>query len=58
MLNEAWMAGAEDRRAEIANAIRGTSKLTGKRGLIIGEDVKATEGQLAIAKALCRHWRC
>lgn len=50
MLNEAWMAGAEDRRAEIANAIRGTSKLTGKRGLIIGEDVKATEGQLAIAK--------
>lgn len=50
MLNEAWMAGAEDRRAEIANAIRGTSKLTGKRGLIVGEDVKATEGQLAIAK--------
>lgn len=50
MLNEAWMAGAEDRKAEIANAIRGTSKLTGKRGLIIGEDVKATEGQLAIAK--------
>lgn len=50
MLNEAWMAGAEDRRAEIANAIRGTSKLTGKRGLIIGEEVKATEGQLAIAK--------
>lgn len=50
MLNEAWMAGAEDRRAEIANAIRGTSKLTGKRGLIIGEDVKAAEGQLAIAK--------
>lgn len=48
--NEAWMAGAEDRRAEIANAIRGTSKLTGKRGLIVGEDVKATEGQLAIAK--------
>lgn len=48
--NEAYMAGAEDRRAEIANAIRGTSKLTGKRGLIIGEDVKATEGQLAIAK--------
>ena len=44
------MAGAEDRKAEIANAIRGTSKLTGKRGLIIGEDVKATEGQLAIAK--------
>ena len=50
MLNEAWMAGAEDRKAEIANAIRGTSKLTGKRGLIVGEDVKATEGQLAIAK--------
>lgn len=50
MLNEAWMAGAEDRKAEIANAIRGTNKLTGKRGLIIGEDVKATEGQLAIAK--------
>lgn len=50
MLNEAWMAGAEDRRAEIANAICGTSKLTGKRGLIVGEDVKATEGQLAIAK--------
>lgn len=50
MLNEAWMAGAEDRKAEITNAIRGTSKLTGKRGLIIGEDVKATEGQLAIAK--------
>nr|DAW58162.1 MAG TPA: hypothetical protein [Caudoviricetes sp.] len=50
MLNEAWMAGAEDRKAEIANAIRGTSKLTGKRGLIIGEDVKAAEGQLAIAK--------
>lgn len=49
MLNEAWMAGAEDRRAEIANAIRGTSKLTGKRGLIVGEDVKATEGQLALA---------
>ena len=48
--NEAYMAGAEDRRAEIANAIRGTSKLTGKRGLIVGEDVKATEGQLAIAK--------
>lgn len=50
MLNEAWMAGAEDRKAEIANAICGTSKLTGKRGLIVGEDVKATEGQLAIAK--------
>lgn len=50
MLNEAWMAGAEDRRAEIANAIRGTNKLTGKRGLIVGEDVKATGGQLAIAK--------
>ncbi len=50
MLNEAYMAGAEDRKAEIANAIRGTSKLTGKRGLIIGEDVKATEGQMAIAK--------
>ncbi len=50
MLNEAWMAGAEDRKAEIANAIRGTSKLTGQRGLIVGEDVKATEGQLAIAK--------
>lgn len=49
MLNEAWMAGAEDRRAEIANAIRGTSKLTGKRGLIVGEDVKATEEQLALA---------
>ena len=48
--NEAYMAGAEDRRAEIANAIRGTSKLTGKRGLIVGEDVKATEGQMAIAK--------
>lgn len=48
--NEAYMAGAEDRRAEIANAICGTSKLTGKRGLIVGEDVKATEGQLAIAK--------
>lgn len=47
--NEAYMAGAEDRRAEIANAIRGTSKLTGKRGLIVGEDVKATEGQLALA---------
>lgn len=50
MLNEAYMAGAEDRKAEIANAIRGTNKLTGKRGLIVGEDVKATEGQLAIAK--------
>lgn len=50
MLNEAWMAGAEDRKVEIANAIRGTNKLTGKRGLIVGEDVKATEGQLAIAK--------
>lgn len=50
MLNEAWMAGAEDRRAEIANAIRGKSKLTGKRGLIVGEDVKATEGQKEIAK--------
>lgn len=49
MLKEAWMAGAEDRRAEIANAIRGTSKLTGKRGLIVGEDVKATEEQLALA---------
>ena len=49
MLNEAWMAGAEDRRAEIANAIRGTSKLTGKRGLIVGEEVKATEEQLALA---------
>ena len=47
--NEAYMAGAEDRRAEIANAIRGTSKLTGKRGLIVGEDVKATEEQLALA---------
>ena len=47
--NEAWMAGAEDRRAEIANAIRGTSKLTGKRGLIVGEEVKATEEQLALA---------
>lgn len=47
--NEAWMAGAEDRRAEIANAICGTSKLTGKRGLIVGEDVKATEEQLALA---------
>lgn len=43
------MAGAEDRRAEIANAICGTSKLTGKRGLIVGEDVKATEEQLALA---------
>lgn len=50
MLNEAYMAGAEDRKAEIANAIRGTNKLTGKRGLIVGEDVKATEGQMAIAK--------
>lgn len=50
MLNEAWMAGAEDRKVEIANAIRGTNKLTGKRGLIVGEDVKATEGQMAIAK--------
>lgn len=50
MLNEAYMAGAEDRKAEIANAIRGTNKLTGKRGLIVGEDVKATGGQLAIAK--------
>ena len=49
LLNEAYMAGAEDRRAEIANAICGTSKLTGKRGLIVGEDVKATEGQLALA---------
>lgn len=49
MLNEAWMAGAEDRKAEIANAIRGTNKLTGKRGLIVGEDVKATEEQLALA---------
>lgn len=49
MLNEAWMAGAEDRKAEIANAICGTSKLTGKRGLIVGEDVKATEEQLALA---------
>lgn len=47
--NEAYMAGAEDRKAEIANAIRGTSKLTGKRGLIVGEDVKATEEQLALA---------
>lgn len=47
--NEAYMAGAEDRRAEIANAIRGTSKLTGKRGLIVGEEVKATEEQLALA---------
>ena len=47
--NEAYMAGAEDRRAEIANAICGTSKLTGKRGLIVGEDVKATEEQLALA---------
>ena len=50
MLNEAYMAGAEDRKTEIANAIRGTNKLTGKRGLIVGEDVKATGGQLAIAK--------
>ena len=50
MLNKAYMAGAEDRKAEIANAIRGTNKLTGKRGLIVGEDVKATEEQLAIAK--------
>lgn len=50
MLNEAYMAGAEDRKTEIANAIRGTNKLTGKRGLIVGEDVKATEEQLAIAK--------
>ena len=49
MLNEAWMAGAEDRKAEIANAICGTSKLTGKRGLIVGEDVKATKEQLALA---------
>ena len=49
LLNEAYMAGAEDRRAEIANAICGTSKLTGKRGLIVGEDVKATEEQLALA---------
>lgn len=47
--NEAYMAGAEDRRAEIANAICGTSKLTGKRGLIVGEEVKATEEQLALA---------
>lgn len=47
--NEAYMAGAEDRKAEIANAICGTSKLTGKRGLIVGEDVKATEEQLALA---------
>lgn len=50
LLNEAYMAGAEDRRAEIANAIRGKNKMSGKRGLILGEDVKATEGQLAIAK--------
>lgn len=50
MLNEVYMAGAEDRKTEIANAIRGTNKLTGKRGLIVGEDVKATGGQLAIAK--------
>lgn len=47
--NEAYMAGAEDRKAEIANAICGTSKLTGKRGLIVGEDVKATKEQLALA---------
>lgn len=50
MLNEAYMAGAEDRKAEIANAIRGRNKLSGKRGLILDEDVKATEGQLALAK--------
>lgn len=50
LLNEAYMAGAEDRRAEIANAIRGRNKLSGKRGLILGEDVKATEGQMAITK--------
>ncbi|MGN0133360.1 MAG: hypothetical protein ACI4AO_01435, partial [Anaerotignum sp.] len=50
LLNEAYMAGAEDRRAEIANAIRGKNKMSGKRGLILGEDVKATDAQMSITK--------
>lgn len=50
MLNAAYMAGAEDRKTEIANAIKGKSKISSKGGLILGEDVKATDGQLAITK--------
>lgn len=50
LLNEAWMAGAEDRKAMVRAAITGRSKLTGERGLILGEDVKATEEQMAITK--------
>lgn len=50
LLNEAYMAGTEDRRTELANAINGKNRFTGERGLILGEDVKATEAQLAITK--------
>ena len=52
MLTEAYMAGAMDSKAEIEAAIKGRNKLTGKRGLILGEDVKATDAQMALADFL------
>lgn len=49
MLYRAYLAGGEDRQEELITALMGKNKLSGERGLILGEDVKATEAQMAVA---------